>query len=239
MGALIRGFLLIAVLSLLSNTAIAANVHGNIYDLSLNKVSGARVAINTSPEQFLVSKDGSYSFDVLNGFYAIKAELRQDGIVASESRNISIIQEGKYVIDLILFPTFEDEDDISKEPELSFPEADNRILVPLAIFIFLAVLVAVVFIAFKGKKQNEKKESEKAGTEEKKTKEDDADDADLDRIVGIIKNEGGRATQKEIRKQIPLSEAKISLMIAELEHSGIIKKIKKGRGNIIVLERKQ
>ena len=122
MGALIRGFLLAIVLSLLSNIAAAANVHGNIYDLSLNKVSGAGVAVNTTPEQFLVSKDGIYSFDLPNGFYAIKAELRQDGAVASESRNISISREGNYVIDLILFPSFEEEEDISRGPELSFPE---------------------------------------------------------------------------------------------------------------------
>ena len=61
---------------------------------------------------------------------------------------------------------------------------------------------------------------------------------DINKIVDILKKEGGRATQKDIRKEAPLSEAKISLMIAELEHKGIIKKIKKGRGNIIVLENK-
>ena len=60
---------------------------------------------------------------------------------------------------------------------------------------------------------------------------------DLDKIINIIKEEGGRTTQKEIRKKIPYSEAKISLMIAELENKGTIKKIKKGRGNIIVLNK--
>ena len=61
MGALIRGFLLVVVLSLFSNIAIAANVHGNIYDLSLRKASGAKVEVNTTPEQILISTDGSYS----------------------------------------------------------------------------------------------------------------------------------------------------------------------------------
>ena len=60
---------------------------------------------------------------------------------------------------------------------------------------------------------------------------------DLEDIIKIIKIEGGRTTQKHIRKQIPLSEAKISLMIDELEHKGIIEKIKKGRGNIIILKK--
>ena len=42
--------------------------------------------------------------------------------------------------------------------------------------------------------------------------------------------------QKDIRKNFPSSEAKISLILTELEEKGIIKKIKRGRGNIIVLK---
>ena len=61
------------------------------------------------------------------------------------------------------------------------------------------------------------------------------EDKDTDKILLILKKHGGRATQKDIRKEIPLSEAKISLMIAELEADGKIRKIKKGRGNILVL----
>ena len=63
------------------------------------------------------------------------------------------------------------------------------------------------------------------------------EDYDLEKVIKILKEEGGRATQKVIRKEIPLSEAKISLMIAELEHKGVIEKIKKGRGNIIILKK--
>ena len=43
-------------------------------------------------------------------------------------------------------------------------------------------------------------------------------------------------TQKDIRKSIPFSEAKVSLILADLEHTGKIEKIKKGRGNIIILK---
>ncbi|MBR9690675.1 winged helix-turn-helix transcriptional regulator, partial [Candidatus Woesearchaeota archaeon] len=62
------------------------------------------------------------------------------------------------------------------------------------------------------------------------------EDKDLEKIILIIKKHGKRITQKELRKEIPLSEAKISLMISELEDEGKIKRIKKGRGNIIVLQ---
>ena len=41
--------------------------------------------------------------------------------------------------------------------------------------------------------------------------------------------------QKDLRKQLMLSEAKVSLMISELESLNKLKRIKKGRANIIVL----
>lgn len=59
---------------------------------------------------------------------------------------------------------------------------------------------------------------------------------DLQSIISFIEKEGGRTTQKELRKHFPYSEAKISLMLAELEHKATLEKIKKGRGNIIILK---
>ncbi len=55
-------------------------------------------------------------------------------------------------------------------------------------------------------------------------------------VLAFVMSEDGQTTQKEIRKRFPLSEAKISLMISELEAEGHIEKIKKGRGNIILLK---
>jgi len=37
------------------------------------------------------------------------------------------------------------------------------------------------------------------------------------------------------KEMLYLSEAKISLILTELEHKGKIEKIKKGRGNVIVV----
>jgi uncharacterized membrane protein len=72
--------------------------------------------------------------------------------------------------------------------------------------------------------------------EEKKEEHPQDTALDLGTVLKIIKEEGGRTTQKDIRKKIPLSEAKVSLMISELEAKGKIEKIKKGRGNIIILK---
>ena len=212
---------------LFSSFVSGTTIYGNIYDLSLNKVLGTGVEINTTPQQYFVSKDGSYAFDVPNGFYAIKAELRTDGVVASETRNISIKQSGNYVIDLILFPNFEEEDDISQDIEIVIPETEEKGFVSLFVLIFIFILGVIIYFILKGKK------TKKSGVEVGENHETDLND-----LIRIIKQEGGRTTQKYVRKQIPLSEAKISLMIAELENKGVIEKIKKGRGNIIILKKK-
>ncbi len=45
---------------------------------------------------------------------------------------------------------------------------------------------------------------------------------------------GNSMCLQDIRKNFPYSEAKISLMIDELEAKGLVKKVKKGRGNLIL-----
>src|SRR3989344_4249785 len=60
---------------------------------------------------------------------------------------------------------------------------------------------------------------------------------DVAEVVGILGRYGGRMTQKELREKMPqYGEAKISLIVAELEAEGKIKKFRKGRGNVLVLK---
>lgn len=56
-------------------------------------------------------------------------------------------------------------------------------------------------------------------------------------VVTIMEKNGGRITQLELRKLLPYSEAKVSLIVSDLESRGIIKKVKKGRGNILILNK--
>ena len=58
---------------------------------------------------------------------------------------------------------------------------------------------------------------------------------DLKEIIEILERSGGRMTQKDLRARLNCSEAKVSLMITDLEDRGLIHKVKKGRGNIILL----
>ncbi len=221
-------------LLVLASFAGAATVHGTIYDLSLKKVNNARIEINTAPKQFIVSVDGSYSFNAPNGAYMIKAQLLQNkAVLASVNESITISQDGNYVLDLILFPNIEEGiEDPGIDISGNITDTNgNKNIVWAGVLILIVIAVAAVVYYLKSKPKGSKIESE--------INKKSFEVGDLDQIVEIIKKDGGRTTQKEIRKQIPLSEAKISLMIAELEHKGVIEKIKKGRGNIIILKKKE
>ncbi len=56
---------------------------------------------------------------------------------------------------------------------------------------------------------------------------------DLKELLNLIRTNGNRITQRELRKKSPYSESKVSLMLSDLEERGLIEKFKRGRGNII------
>jgi len=63
--------------------------------------------------------------------------------------------------------------------------------------------------------------------------------ADLQEVIDIIRGQGGRITQKNLRSRLKYSEGKVSLMLADLEKRELIEKFKKGRGNIVILRDKE
>ena len=228
-------FLLVSFL-LFASICHAATIYGTVYDLELKKITNAKVEINTNPKQAIVAANGTYSFNVPNGKYFLKAYVSQkNSIISFVNENITVSQDGKYVLDLILFPDVEEG---LEDPNLDVNGdiiQNSNVWIYVLLVLLLVLLAGFVIIA---KKAYKKKELAENNIENAEHKLERVIEHELDLVVSIIKKEGGRATQKEIRKQIPLSEAKISLMIAELEHKGIVEKIKKGRGNIVILKKK-
>jgi len=215
--------ILFLIFLLLPELASPATIYGTIYDYSLEKAKDARVEINTEPKQLYISKNGSYAFNVPNGEYAIEAKQYIGSLLkASAAENITIKDNGVYVLDLVLFPAI-GEGELEEDIDINDPFEERKL--NTAIILASIILIILFFVAYT-------KSKSKAKANDKKQ-----EDYDLERVIKILKEEGGRTTQKAIRKEIPLSEAKISLMIAELEHKGIVEKIKKGRGNIIILKK--
>jgi uncharacterized membrane protein len=266
------------LLFIMIDIAVAATLHGSIYDIELNELNNVVVEVDSEPNQRYVSKDGMYSFELNPGEYTITARYSPDDLHEySTEDNVSIEDDGDFVYDLFLFPGFDAEDEaLLDEPDLISPEDTNidvngqvhALTAAIIAIVFIIVLLVLYFIIGYFRNKGEKEELEEVDKATGRAREalkeelDDASlrklkdksghkkgghkmgahqdvaDADLQKVIEIIRKEGGRTTQKELRKQIPLSEAKISLMISELEHKRIVQKVKKGRGNIIILKRK-
>ncbi len=208
-------------LLVLASAVHGAVIHGSVYDAELNTLSQAIIELNTEPQQVMVSRNGTYQFSVSPGSYVISAHHTKLDIDAREQ--ITVKGEGTYVLDLILFPDLETEEDLLNDT-LDVPDYDEpETAMPVTGFIVLAVLMLIGIALWYGMRRKHEAKKEPSAK------------ADLGEILAFVRKEGGRTTQKELRKAIPYSEAKISLMIAELESQGKLKKIKKGRGNIIMV----
>ncbi len=230
----------------------AAVIKGNTYDFSLNKINNVVVEIDSSPKQTYVVKDGSYSFPLGQGSYTITASQKSGAeTIAKAEEKVDVREDGEFSVDLILFPVIDDGsiDDVNAGVSLADEKSLMFIYIAVAVTLFVIIGLAIRFFSKRKARHNSKeskksaknsrkaKKPEKKSEEKKEVKEQGYLSAyDSDQIIEIVKKHGGRATQKDIRKEIPLSEAKISLMIAELENKGQVEKIKKGRGNIIILK---
>ncbi len=218
-------FLLVFVVMCFS-LASAASVQGTIYDFSLNKVKNVIVEINSTPMQRMLASDSTYSFDVERGLYTISVK-DNNNIVYSEE--VELITDGKFNIDLFIFPDIGEEELLNESyinsEDLTFSNGKLNVL-PFIIILIIISFFIYYFIFLKRVKKEQSVNSENNNL-----------NYDLaSRLIEVLRNEDGRMTQKDLRKHFPFSEAKISLVVSELEAKGKVEKIKKGRGNIIILK---
>ncbi len=214
-------FLIIIIVIIFSLRVSSAEISGKSYSPELKLLKNVIVEINTQPKQIAVT-DPSYSFTVSPGNYIIKAKYENNEEYYLEE-NVTVSQDGKFSHDLILFYQLEDED-------MDLPEVDDLNLTPKTsktwlIIIFLIAIIIGFFSKNVFKKNIEVKEQEIS--QELKD--------DLKQVLEILKQNNGRINQKDLRKNLNLSEAKVSLMISELESLNKVKRIKKGRANVVVL----
>ncbi len=227
--------ILLLILIPLCNGAI---VHGIVYNWEdLKPLPKAVIVVNSTPEQRIVTQDGSYSFNLPPGNYVIKAYYYKNGkVVLYAEDNVTIKRNGSYVVDLILFPTLNFN---TSQPKVEFDipsqnsGSNNTFLV---FFIVFATSFSVVFLYLK-RRSYLKRQLDKSNNNNVNIKLNFENlPEDLKEALREIVNSGGRITQKELRNRLKYSEAKVSLIISDLERRGIVEKVKKGRGNIIFLK---
>lgn len=241
-------FLLVIAASAATPTVLAqenmATVHGTIYDLwtfaplenvVIEVYSDSTLQIQT------VALDGTYSLSFPPGSYTIRASHYIGTALASDAEeNITLMANDNVTLDLILFPVFEEENELPENYDIlpEFGEAETRsMLMVLVIGLTILVAGAVAFYYVKIHPKKKRAAVEKVGGPPSSVKVVGLP-SDLKQVLDVIKESGGRINQVELRKKLPHSEAKVSLMISDLEDRGLIRKIKKGRGNILVLAEK-
>lgn len=220
----------------------AASLRGTIYNLNLEQEPNVLVEINTVPVQKMLASEGVYSFQLPPGKYVLTArkieiEITEEIIIPADEA------EGEFILDLFLIPDTIDEEDLWKEADEELVEEEPggmRWQYAIALLIVLWALWRYQKVRrrygplrlFRRKIKEESKKSLAQHREELAQ-----EPGYLDKALEIIKKHDGRITQKELRKEmLYLSEAKISLILTELEHKSQIEKIKKGRGNVVILK---
>ncbi len=214
-------YLLLVVLFVGVSCCDAAVIYGKVYRWDTLDAVKAVVTIRDGSFQRMVAENGTYSFNVSPGNYTIEA--RWKDLIAIENITVG---EGINRFDIILFPEL----DFTELPEM--PPVDESSEQPYPV-VALAVSGAIISLLYYLKRRESRliKRSDEERYELPETLPED-----LMEVVEIIRREGGRITQKELRKKLGYSEAKMSLIIADLERRGIVEKVKKGRGNIIFLK---
>jgi uncharacterized membrane protein len=243
-----------------SACAQEATIHGAVYEWdSFDPLENVIVEVNSTPSQSMLANYGIYSFNLDPGSYLISASYYTDNeLAAYTEEEITISDDGDYVLDLILFPVYYDdpllnESNFAELDEIaSFSESDEgssfalpgNTIVITAVFMILIITVIIIIV----------KQKKDVFIPEDSSYDDDMSDAydpddtidtidgmdelpdDLREVVSILANNDGRITQKDLRIKVKHSEAKVSLMVSDLESRGIVRKFKKGRGNVIILE---
>jgi uncharacterized membrane protein len=218
-----------------------ATVHGTIYDLwtfkPLENVVIKAYSGSTLRQQ-IFSIDGTYSLFLYPGSYTITAKYYYKGttLMYEDEENIALQANDNLTLDLIMFPTFEENelpDNYHIPLEEGGAEAGN-VWLALGVVLVIVAAGAIAFYYLKilpRRKPASVKKVEGAPSVKVVGLPDD-----LREVMDAITESGGRINQVELRRKLPYSEAKVSLMIADLENRGLVRKIKKGRGNIIVLK---
>jgi len=318
------------LLIMLSSVVSPATIKGDVYDYNLKPIDDVIITVDSEPMQKVISKDGQYKFELEPGRYHIKAEFYEHHILLYEiEEETTIKKDGTYNLDLILLPSFQEEDMLLEEFDEILPNEKEESSLSSYLIALGVILFLIVFVYIYRRRKKRKAEEKNKGSKKKESKNDKkrikeknqaekglqtkqetkqqkredekglqekepirqdkeqeknkeiepqvkqatrqeikqakeeasdpkrakeevsnpkpakedasepkpikaaADDDPKAVVLNLIMKEK-RTTQKEIRKQVPLSEAKISLIISELESEQKIRKIKKGRGNILI-----
>ena len=236
---------LTVVLMLIPSAVSAATIHGTVYEWSTFKpLDNALIEVNSTPVQFRVAVSGVYSFNLPPGDYLITTKYYNNDTLeyySEESISLNDI-EGDFVFDILLFPLPEHDIDVPEEDIVNVTlDIDDEGTLPRFNWTYTAGAIVLLLILLSAAYRFAKKDQSVPAKPMSGIDYHHPLDTptalpdDLKEILAIVSRAGGRITQKELRSKLNCSEAKVSLMITDLEERGKVQKVKKGRGNVILL----
>lgn len=241
-----RQVLLVVLLTVfLSFTACSTTISGQVFnaeDFSL--IQQAIVIVDSTPIQKKVTDQNGFLFNVANeGTFKVKAfVVKNQEVIAIGSDTITIVEEGNYQLDLVVFPALDLNGDLAillnefgTNKNASNPKQSNDLITQtiLPIFGLLIIIGAVIFWI---RSQSRTTTPSQLAPILPPKKEVFFSTEQKNEVTKLLAARGGRMLQKEVRLTLNWGEAYLSLIVAELEHEGKIKKIKHGRGNILILQ---
>jgi uncharacterized membrane protein len=199
---------------LIASICSASFVHGEIYGQDLQKLNNTVITIQGAFSYQLVSEKSNYSIFLPPGHYTISASA--SGIDGKE-----LFVEEKIIAGA---------DDQQLDLVLK-PGSDMGSLLYIGAFVLLAAVLSIVLFLWLD--TNRKPKPAAPGPDALHIAKPMELDSDAKSVLRVLDGMEGRATQKDLRESLGFSDAKLSLILSELESIGKVKKFKRGRGNIV------
>lgn len=213
----------------------AANLSGSVYSMdSFDAVRGVVIKAEGDSTYQTFSMDGTYKMDIPPGEYAVKAFYYVEGNLEGYAEDRITLGEGGAAYDFVLFAPDEFEGVVGFDlPEVNeeIPEGrqDWTPFIVAGAVLLAAILVAAYFL-FGKKKEGKGVREGKLPAQKHELDEEEK------KVLEILRNSEGMRSQKELREIMKCTEAKMSLLISGLEAQGYVKRIRKGRENIVKLK---
>lgn len=210
----IKTIILALVICIISS---AAFVHGDIVKSQSDPSNKTLIRIEGKFTYQMITNSSNYSIFLPDGEYSLNSYgIDQHGEITSSVSNKLNIGADDQRIDILL------------------KKNDNFTLYFLSGIVILAV-IALSYVYMKKNSSPKPQIVEEEIIEETQLAEIKKEELDEEakKVIAVIESNDKRITQKELRETLGFSEAKLSLILSELESIGVVKKFKRGRGNIV------
>lgn len=213
-------FLVLAMF--LVSLGYSAFVYGSIYGHDLEKINKTAIKIQGKFSYQVVTENANYSIFLPEGEYRISASSFDGyGNLKFYVEEKAMVGKQDQRVDLVLKPV---------------NDTGDTILIGGLVFV-IAIAAVFLYLHFSSKQHGQDIADAEQPMQAKvyKLRPQGAIylDEDAKKVLEVLGSFENRATQKELKEVLKFSDAKLSLILTELEQLGHVKKFKRGRANIV------